>query len=88
MDGGRVRGGQPVSDEDRSVGALLSAARRATDLTQAEVARRLGVAQSRIAKLEVGSRRLLFSEAVSLADLYGVPITSFVPRDPTGARQE
>ena len=65
--------------EDLVVGRRLAAARAAAALSQAEAAKKLGFAQSRIAKLETGSRRLLFSEAIDLADLYGVAVASFVP---------
>ena len=64
----------------RAVGTLLGDARQAAGLSQSEVAKRMGVAQSRIAKLELGTRRLLFVEAVDLADLYGVELARFDPR--------
>jgi HTH-type transcriptional regulator/antitoxin HipB len=74
-----MRRGALVSEEDLAVGRLLAAARSKAGLTQAEAAARLGFAQSRIAKLEIGTRRLLFSEAVDLAGLYAVDISAFVP---------
>lgn len=63
----------------------------AAGLSQAAAAIALGFAQSRIAKLETGSRRLLFSEAVDLARLYGVALDAFEPtvqgrRTPQGRR--
>jgi Helix-turn-helix. len=70
---------QPLS-EDVVVGRQLGDARLASGFSQAEVARRMGVAQSRIAKLELGHRRLLFLEALLLGEMYGVPIESFDPR--------
>ena len=74
-----MRGGLRVSDEDLAVGRCLAAARNEAGLSQVEVARRLGFAQSRIAKLEIGTRRLLFSEAIALAEMYGVSLSAFVP---------
>ncbi len=71
---------QPLSP-DAVVGRELGDARQASGLSQAEVARRLGVAQSRIAKLELGRRRLLFLEALAFADMYEVPLKAFDPRD-------
>lgn len=68
-----------MNPQDQAVGERLAAARRVAGLSQAMAATRLGTAQSRIAKLETGARRLLFSEAVDLARLYGVPIEDFVP---------
>ena len=74
-----MRGGQAISAEDRAIGLMLATARHGTGLSQAEVARRLGFAQSRLGKIETGARRLLFSEAQALADLYGVALADFVP---------
>jgi transcriptional regulator with XRE-family HTH domain len=74
-----VRDGEVASAEDVAVGQRLALARRETKLTQAQAANHIGVAQSRIAKLETGTRRLLFSEAVALADLYRCRLTAFVP---------
>ena len=64
----------------RAIGTLLGDARAAAGLSQSEVAKRMGVAQSRIAKLELGTRRLLFIEAVELAEAYGVDLARFDPR--------
>lgn len=74
-----MRGGERVGEEDLAVGQRLAAARTAAGMSQSEAARQLGFAQSRIAKLEIGTRRLLFTEAVDLAKVYGVEITEFVP---------
>lgn len=52
----------------------MAAMRREAGLSQAEAARRLGFAQSRIAKLETGTRRLLFSEAIAIVALYGTSL--------------
>jgi transcriptional regulator with XRE-family HTH domain len=62
------------------IGALLGDAREDAGLPQSAVAKALGVPQSRIAKLELGRRQLLFAEAALLADLYGVSTTHFDPR--------
>jgi transcriptional regulator with XRE-family HTH domain len=63
-----------------ATGRLLGDARETAGLSQAAVAKRLGIAQSRIARLELGKRRLLYSEAVRLARVYGVDISAFDPR--------
>jgi transcriptional regulator with XRE-family HTH domain len=82
-----LRRGQAVAEEDVAIGRRLAGARRASGLSQVEVGRRLGVAQSWIAKMEVGTRRLLFSEAVELATLYRVDLSEFaVDLDLVGAR--
>lgn len=66
-----------------AIGVLLGDARVAAGMPQSEVAKRLGVAQSRIAKLELGTRRLLYVEALQLAALYGLHVTAFDPSGPT-----
>jgi DNA-binding XRE family transcriptional regulator len=76
-----VRGGETVSEHDQLVGSRLAAARKRAGLTQAEAAKRLGFAQSRVAKLETGTRRLLFSEAISFADLYGAALAELAPEE-------
>lgn len=61
----------------RAVGRKLALAREAAGLSQAEAARRLGVPQSRIGKLELGMRSLMFIEGLRLARLYGVAPATF-----------
>ncbi|HJP89038.1 MAG TPA: helix-turn-helix transcriptional regulator [Candidatus Limnocylindrales bacterium] len=63
------------SDEARLVGRRLAAAREAAGLSQLEAARRLGVPQSAIGKLELGQRQLRFVEGLRLAKIYGVAPT-------------
>ena len=75
-----MRGGEATSEHDRLVGRRLAAARTETGLSQTEVARRMGFAQSRVAKLEIGTRRLLFSEAIAFADLYGISLSDLIPQ--------
>ncbi len=80
-----VRRRPPVSRERRPddlvarVAALLGDAREDAGLSQAAAARALGVAQSRVAKLELGQRQLLFVEAIALCDLYGVNLDRLDP---------
>lgn len=64
---------------DAEIGAAVAAARHAAGLTQVEVARRIGVSQSRVARLETGARRLTFAQAVVLSELYATDLTAFVP---------
>jgi transcriptional regulator with XRE-family HTH domain len=67
-----------ATEEDVAVGRRLAEARHGAGLSQAEVGRRLGIPQSRIAKLEIGTRRLLWSEGVELAGLYDVQLQAFL----------
>jgi transcriptional regulator with XRE-family HTH domain len=60
------------TEEANAVGRRLAAAREAAGLSQIEAAKRLGVAQSSIAKLELGQRQLRFVEGLRLSEIYGV----------------
>jgi transcriptional regulator with XRE-family HTH domain len=64
------------SDRER-LGEALARARQSAGWTQVEAAKRLGLSQSGLAKLETGRRRLAFLEAIALARAYGVSIMSF-----------
>ena len=76
-----MRDGEAVSEADRATGRLLRDRRKKAGLTQVQVAEQMGFAQSRVAKLETGARRLLFSEAVAFADLYGIRLSDLVPEE-------
>lgn len=68
------------SEEARAVGRRVAEAREAAGLSQYEVARRLGVPQSSIARLELGQRQLRFVEGLRMAELYGIPPSDLAPR--------
>lgn len=55
----------------------LRAARADVDLTQRQVAKRLGKPPSFVAKIEAGERRVDFIELQVLAKLYRQPISFF-----------
>jgi transcriptional regulator with XRE-family HTH domain len=76
-----VRGGETVTEHDRQVGRLLAEARKKAGLSQVEAARRMGFAQSRVGKLEIGTRRLLFSEAIGFARMYEIALSDLAPAD-------
>jgi transcriptional regulator with XRE-family HTH domain len=61
-------------DADRRLGRTLAWYRARAAMSQAEAARRLGVVQSLIAKIETGQRRALFREVVEIARLYRVSL--------------
>ncbi len=56
----------------------LVEARLASDLTQAEVASRLGKPQSFVSKCETGERRVDVIELKAFATIYGHPLDWFV----------
>lgn len=66
-------------EEARTVGERLASAREAAGLSQMVAARRLGVPQSSIAKLELGQRQLRFVEGLRLAEIYGVRPSELAP---------
>lgn len=57
--------------------ARLREARRQSDLTQAEVASKLGKPQSFVSKCESGERRVDFVELLAFSKVYGVGIEFF-----------
>jgi transcriptional regulator with XRE-family HTH domain len=61
------------------IGRLVAEARRARELSQAQVGRLLGWPQSRVANVELGRRRLLFIEALLLARVLDVPLSALQP---------
>ena len=68
-----------VRDVDpRVLGQRLQDARRARGLTQQEVADSLELARTTVTALEKGERRVRPDELISLAGLYGRPVSSFV----------
>ncbi len=68
-----------VGDVDpRVLGRRLQESRRARGLTQQEVADSLELARTTVTALEKGERRIRPDELISLAELYGRPVSSFV----------
>lgn len=66
------------SDDYRIFLQLLRQAREAADLTQEEVAERLGQTQSFVSKCERGERRLDIVEANAFCDAIGASFPEFV----------
>ena len=64
--------------DPRVLGQRLQDARRARGLTQQEVADSLELARTTVTALEKGERRIRPDELISLAGLYGRPVSSFV----------
>jgi len=67
------------SEQAQGVGRRLAQAREAAGLSQQEAARRLGVPQSSIAKLELGQRQLRFVEGLRLAAIYRIDPAELAP---------
>lgn len=68
----------------RAIGRLLAAGRERAGMSQAEAARALGIPQSQIAKLELGTRQLQFIEGMRLATLYSMKPEELDPQELDG----
>ena len=64
--------------DPKVLGRRLQEARRARGLTQQEVAESLELARTTVTAVEKGERRIRPDELISLAELYGRPVSSFV----------
>jgi transcriptional regulator with XRE-family HTH domain len=72
----------PLSLQDKirkEIAGHVRTARRTRGWTQADLARRLGVAQSQISGIEAGRRSLLAEQLVVLLEAFNAPLTAFVP---------
>jgi HTH-type transcriptional regulator/antitoxin HipB len=57
------------------VGAILSARRKSLDLSQAEVAARLGLSQNRLSELESRPETLTVAQLLALLNILGLEMT-------------
>jgi transcriptional regulator with XRE-family HTH domain len=64
----------------RQLTKLLRQIRLDADLTQAELARRLGQTQSYVSKYESGEQRLDLIELETICSAVGMPLTEFIER--------
>ncbi len=72
----------PHSEEEKAFRRFLRESRKALELTQADLACRLGVPQSFVSKYESGERLLTFIETLTILAELGVSIdeaTSHIP---------
>ena len=58
--------------------SLLIEARKNSQLTQVELARRLNVPQSFVSKYEIGERRIDFIEFIEIAELLNINLVDFI----------
>ncbi|MFJ6528065.1 helix-turn-helix domain-containing protein [Streptomyces longwoodensis] len=62
----------------QEIGARLGEARRAANLTQGEVAARVGLERTVMSKIETGARKIGALELTRLADVLGMPVDHFL----------
>lgn len=59
----------------RQIGATLQARRKALDLSQAQVAEKLGLSQNRLSELENQPETLTVQQLLALANVLGIELT-------------
>ena len=67
-------------DANRTCGKCLSQIRREQGITQVELAKKLGVPQSFISKVETGERSLRVYEQFAYAEALGISVEDLVRR--------
>lgn len=70
---------------DTFVAGKLRTHRRQIGLSQADVAKKLGVTFQQIQKYEAGINRVGAGRLFQFASLYGIPVQDFFPRGPVAA---
>src|SRR5690348_6608632 len=71
-----------VADNWSEIGERVRESRIARGLTQADLAQRVGMERTALAKAEAGDRRLDALELFRLSDVLGLPIDHFILRPP------
>ena len=83
----RIGGVSDGRQHDRKVFLrLLRCVRLEAKLTQAELAKKLGVTQARISKYEQGERRIGMLELKTICDAVSLPLVEFARRFEDGCR--
>jgi len=74
----------------RIVGALLRKARLNRDLTQADLAKRVGVSKSQLSQYELGEKPIPLVELEAMAEILDIPFTHFLDEGigPVGEQQQ
>ena len=68
------------SDRHRIFQQLFSETREAANVTQAELAQRLGVQRTAITRIELGARRVDIVELQTACEVFRMPLLEFVRR--------
>jgi len=64
----------PITTEQQ-IGQLLHGARKAKALTQAQLARQLGLSQARLSSLELNPHRLTVAQLLNILNVLGLTLT-------------
>jgi transcriptional regulator with XRE-family HTH domain len=65
----------------KQIGGRIAEKRDAIELSQAELAERVGLSRSTIANIESGRQQLLVHVLIAIARTVGVPVMDLVPAD-------
>ena len=74
-----------MSDQSKKIGMRVKLARVERELSQAELAKRVGLQQYAVSGWETGTRPLRIEEAIKLADVLGVSVGYFAGEQPREA---
>src|SRR4051812_35356815 len=66
--------------DHRQLGERLKDARKARDLTQETVAKKLGILRTTLVAIEKGDRRVTPGELIEMSKIFGRPVSEFVSK--------
>jgi HTH-type transcriptional regulator / antitoxin HipB len=72
----------------KQIGATLAGRRKELDLSQTEVAKRLGLSQNRLSELESRPETMTTEQLLALANLLGLEVTLAVRSAPPSSKAE
>jgi len=75
-----------VQEDDEAIGRRIRAKRLARDLSQTELANRIGVTFQQVQKYEKGVNRVSGARLIQIADLLGMSITELMGGDGRAAK--
>ena len=78
----------PVTEGDRVVGERIASLRKAKPLSQTALGSAVGVTYQQVQKYETGRNRIGASRLRQIADVLGVPVSTFFDGDDSDAGQE
>lgn len=65
---------------DAQIGSKIRQMRKSRGITMQQLAQHLGITHQQVQKYEVGSNRVPVSRLATIADLFGVAVSSFYPQ--------
>lgn len=65
----------------QDIGSLIKSMRRASGMSQMRLADKIGVSYQQVQKYEKGGNRISVPRLIQIAEVFGVPVTSFMQID-------